>query len=117
MLKNQENLMQNSVLGSRAKAPDHVGIYASRLKVISDNEVDKANRYLQEEFKNLESKQQEIEEHRQSVADTARRLDEEKILISVNHIQQQREHLQDERVRWEMALQTACKLNKELIDE
>ena len=83
MLKNQENLMQNSVLGSRVKAPDSVGSTASRLTVISDNEIDKANRFLQEEFKKLEVKQQEIEEHRHFVADTAHRLDEEKILISV----------------------------------
>ena len=117
MLRNQENLMQNSVLGSRNRAPDSVGTTASRLTIISDNEIDKANRFLQDEFRNLEVKQQEIEEHRQFVADTAHRLDEEKILISVRLMQQQREHLQDERTRWEMALQTACKLNKELIEE
>ena len=117
MLKNQENLMQNSVLGSRNKAPDSIGYNASRLKIISDNEIEKANKFLQEEFKKLETKQQEIEEHRQIVGDTAHRLDEEKIMISVIFIQQQREHLLDERTRWEIALQTACKLNKELIDE
>ena len=109
--------MQNSVLGSRNKAPDSIGPTASRLGIISDTEIDKTNRFLQEEFRNLEVKQQEIEEHRQLVADTAHRLDEEKILISVFFIQQQREHLQDERTRWEIALQTACKLNKELIEE
>jgi hypothetical protein len=83
LLKNQENLMQNSVLGSKTKAPDAVGLNASRLRVISDNEIDKANRYLQDEFKKLEAKQQEIEEHRAFVNETAHRMDEEKILVSV----------------------------------
>lgn len=83
MLKNQENLMQNSVLGSRGKGPDHVGIYASRLRVLSDNEIDKTNRLLQEEYKKLEAKQLEIEEHRHIVADVTNRLEEEKILIFV----------------------------------
>lgn len=83
MLKNQENLMQNSVLGSRVKAPDNVGVNASRLRIISENEVEKANRYLQEEFKKLESKQQEIEEHRHIVTETSHRLVEEKTLIAV----------------------------------
>jgi X breakpoint 2-interacting protein len=83
LLKNQEIMMQNSVLGSKTKAPDSVGLHASRLKVISDNEIEKANRFLQDEFKKLEAKQQEIEEHRVFVSETAHRLDEEKILVSV----------------------------------
>jgi hypothetical protein len=83
MLKNQENLMQNSVLGSKNRAPDSIGYTASRLRIISDKEIEKANKFLQEEFKKLEVKQQEIEEHRQMVGDTAHRLDEEKIFISV----------------------------------
>ena len=78
--------MQSSVLGSRNKAPDSIGVTASRLRVISDGEVERANKFLQEEFKKLEAKQQEIEEHRHLVSDTVHRLDEEKILISVYFI-------------------------------
>lgn len=78
--------MQGAVLGSKGRAPDSVGLHASRLKIISDLEVEKANRYLQDEFKKLESKQQEIEEHRAFVSETAHRLDDEKVLVCVTNI-------------------------------
>lgn len=83
LLKNQENIMQNAVLGSRSRAPDSIGYTASRLKVAADSEIDKANRFLQEEFTKLELKQQEIEEQRHLVSDTAHRMDEEKMMITV----------------------------------
>lgn len=86
LIKSQEAMMQGAVLGSKGKAPDSVGLHASRLRVVSDLEVDKANRYLQDEFRKLESKQQEIEEHRAYVSETAHRLDEEKVLVCVRTI-------------------------------
>ncbi|CAG9316285.1 unnamed protein product [Blepharisma stoltei] len=112
LLKNQENIMQNAILGSRSRAPDNIGYTASRLKVAADTEIEKANRFLQEEFSKLELKQQEIEEQRHLVSDTAHRMDEEKFMIT-----KQREQLMEERNRWEQALQSACKLNSELVDE
>ena len=57
ILKNQENLMQNAILGSRKAATDHVSQYASRLKITTDAEIEKANKFLQDEFSKLESKQ------------------------------------------------------------
>ena len=109
--------MQSAVLGSRTSGSDSVSYHVSRVKLTSDAEVEKANRFLQEEFATLESKQEEIEQHRRQVTDTAARLDQERQAIAVSSKQTHRQQLQDERTRWELALETAARLNAEFIDE
>ena len=83
LIKNQESLMQNAILGSRNIATDHVGSSAARLQVTSDQEIEKANRFLQEEFTKLESKQQEIEEQRHNVTENSKKLEEERLEVTV----------------------------------
>ena len=104
--------MQNAILGSRKSGSDQVSAQASRLKLTSEAEIEKSNRFLQDEFANLEAKQQEIEQYRVKVEENTRRLDEEKQLIAMH-----RQQMQDERSRWELALETAAKLNSEYLDD
>ena len=121
LVHNQENILQRVALGNKTRPPESVHIAASRLQLTSDKEycflrIDQANRFLQEEFSRLEQKQKEMEEDKLAASAKAKQLDEDKVRITVRDRQKQREHLLDERAKWEQALMSVTKLNSEMAD-
>jgi hypothetical protein len=57
-----------------------------------------------------------MEEEKLTASAKTKQLDEDKVRISVCFMQKQREHLMDERAKWEQALLSVTKLNSEMAD-
>ena len=57
-----------------------------------------------------------MEEEKLTANAKTKQLDEDKVRISVLVMQKQREHLMDERAKWEQALLSVTKLNSEMAD-
>ena len=116
LVHNQENIVQRVALGSKTKPPESVHYAAARLQLTSDKEIEQANHFLQDEFVRLEQRQKEMEEDKLAAGAKTKQLDEDKVRISVLPRQKQREHLMDERAKWEQALLSVTKLNSEMAD-